>query len=1040
MENKQYKYDAFISYRHCEPDMSVAKALHSQLERFRIPAAVRKLTGIQKIGKVFRDQEELPTSDDLGTQIERALAESKWLIVIASEQLLQSKWCLKEVDTFLALGRRDHILILLVSGEPETSFPRQLRFLNIDGEEIEKEPLAADVRAETLPQMKKKLQQEKLRLLAPMLGVGFDDLRQRHRERRMRMTVGILSAIAVFFALFGSITLYQSLQIRSQRDQLLIGQSQSLAAQSINLLKKGDVSGALLKSFSALPGKGDSKPLVPEAKEALVSAMLFDQYDTYRPIAQLPQPVAAISPDGLSFITTGGGALVTRLYDTTSLSIKSEYAGAAGAAYALEHPKLALYSGWLSAPRFSADGSTFYLTTAQNGIYNSESGKLVQAGKLTGASQAAEFSLTKYLVKRNDDGVVQIWGVDTGSIVLTLQNVSAAWKAQSSSDDRYLFFADEFRSEVWELASGRCVFSVDTSDYDRYGTIDRNCVFSPDAKYVYETRCSVRVADESTPTTSGFTMRKHYRMYEVETGTEIFCYSFDEDYTNRDLNLLNENENTLSKYPDDGLACRFSPDGKTFIVQTASKGYIAAYNLATGKELFKIMNPSQFAFATFSPDGGRILLCGQQLNLLVANFGELHDIDGGFIEIIDASTGKILETLFVEGFQPLTAYFAGQDVILVNGTDLETKSAACRVYFREENELVQRLGLWDDATAVAVYPDGSGRIIIKDGSINARVLSGTGEAVLALRDSVPYTLFAASTDGSVIVGANDTSIAVWDGITGERRSVGSLEYVPRQIMVSDDLSRIGLVVVREGSSLLQVLDMETGRTLSIGHVGSANCYAQFNRTAHTILFASSDTLGLMNADTARPIFLSTEYSFDAFNVSTLIVAWNEDNHSIAVAAEKAEGIGIHNDQTGEKLYTIPAAGHVITALSCSPDHSKLLAAASDGYIAVYDAKSGDALLTINSGSVLRRALFSNTGRYILTSHGVFDAESGVLLMRFVAPGKVYVYAASANDGGVWVREAFSNKTWTKLYPIPDFESLIPATGSVIRSRAFTDGE
>ena len=40
MENgmeKQYKYDAFISYRHVEPDQTIAKEIHRMIEGFKPP-------------------------------------------------------------------------------------------------------------------------------------------------------------------------------------------------------------------------------------------------------------------------------------------------------------------------------------------------------------------------------------------------------------------------------------------------------------------------------------------------------------------------------------------------------------------------------------------------------------------------------------------------------------------------------------------------------------------------------------------------------------------------------------------------------------------------------------------------------------------------------------------------------------------------------------------------------------------------------------------------------------------------------------------
>ena len=49
------KYCAFISYRHQSPDQEIAKALHTAIETYGIPASIRKKNGIRKMGKVFRD-------------------------------------------------------------------------------------------------------------------------------------------------------------------------------------------------------------------------------------------------------------------------------------------------------------------------------------------------------------------------------------------------------------------------------------------------------------------------------------------------------------------------------------------------------------------------------------------------------------------------------------------------------------------------------------------------------------------------------------------------------------------------------------------------------------------------------------------------------------------------------------------------------------------------------------------------------------------------------------------------------------------------
>ena len=195
---KQQSYCAFISYRHQSPDQDIAKALHTAIETYGIPASIKKQTGRKKMGKVFRDQEELPLSADLGADIEAALDASEWLIAICSPRYLESKWCLRELEYFIEHKGRDHVLTLLVEGEPADSFPEQvLTTVKEDGTVAEVEPLAADVRAATAAGSLKKLKSEKLRILAPMLGVSYDDLKRRARQRKLRIAAIIAAAALV---------------------------------------------------------------------------------------------------------------------------------------------------------------------------------------------------------------------------------------------------------------------------------------------------------------------------------------------------------------------------------------------------------------------------------------------------------------------------------------------------------------------------------------------------------------------------------------------------------------------------------------------------------------------------------------------------------------------------------------------------------------------------------------------------------------------------------------------------------------------------
>lgn len=286
------KYEAFISYRHTEPDKTIAEKLHKMLETFRVPSSIAKKIGKRKINRIFRDRDELPTSSNLASSIEVALINAEYLIVICSPRTPQSQWVLKEIETFSKLHGHGKILALLIEGEPSESFPEQLRFIpkqtiNDDGtiteELIEVEPLAADIRGKNLKEMSKKLKTEILRLLAPILGCHYDDLKQRHRERFIKRVVTVSVSAALFFLAFGSFSAWQALKLKLQVDKTLRGQSLYLSDLSKQLLEEGDRRTAILLALEALPINLEhpERPYVEEAEYALSQALAAYKTDYY---------------------------------------------------------------------------------------------------------------------------------------------------------------------------------------------------------------------------------------------------------------------------------------------------------------------------------------------------------------------------------------------------------------------------------------------------------------------------------------------------------------------------------------------------------------------------------------------------------------------------------------------------------------------------------------------------------------------------------------------------------------------------------------
>jgi YD repeat-containing protein len=207
-------YDAFISYRHVERDRKWAEWLIEALERYRVPKSLRDKGFPERLRKIFRDEDEVPASADLTDQIRQALAASRFLIVVCSAFTPRSQWVCREIEIFNELGRGDHVLALLTEGEPADSFPAPMlerwRFdVGADGSrqivKEPKEPLAADVRPRQGVSMNEIRRVAMLRLVAVILGVKFDDLRQRDHARVHRRHLAWMSAAAaVLLLLAGS--------------------------------------------------------------------------------------------------------------------------------------------------------------------------------------------------------------------------------------------------------------------------------------------------------------------------------------------------------------------------------------------------------------------------------------------------------------------------------------------------------------------------------------------------------------------------------------------------------------------------------------------------------------------------------------------------------------------------------------------------------------------------------------------------------------------------------------------------------------------
>ncbi len=437
-----FKYWAFISYSHADADWG--KWLHRSLETFRTPRSlVGRVTreGIvpRRIAPIFRDREELPTSNSLSSNIDNALAASRYLIVICSARSAASRWVNEEIKSFKASGRSDHVLCLIVDGEPNASdhpesgllecFPKAVRYaIAPDGAYLpdRTEPIAADVRPG-----KDGKSNARLKLIAGMLGVNFDDLRQREKRRRFVQRMTAAAAGLMVAVLVGTVWYRGHLEAEALERGRNLRLAELMVQKARTAQERDDGNAALLYGAYAI---------------------LYDIRAGELGVGKAPPPDRARDLDLLKSLTVGvlpGPALPQKNF--------------AGALAASRDGRLAAWG--------RASGEIV--------IWDMKSGQPLhvlpaETGKVDAMAFAPDGAT---LVTAGEDGAVRLWSVESGQQVALLEQSARPVRTIAFSPDGTLLAAagDGPGIPLWMVASRSRLRVIDERE-DHINAV----AFSPD--------------------------------------------------------------------------------------------------------------------------------------------------------------------------------------------------------------------------------------------------------------------------------------------------------------------------------------------------------------------------------------------------------------------------------------------------------------------------------------------------------------------------------------------------------------------------------
>ena len=798
------RYAAFISYRHVEPDRKWARWLHVSLETYRVPGKLQREMGLgPRLGLVFRDEEELPASSDLSSEITQALERSQYLIVVCSPRTPASMWVNREVQWFRERGRGDQILCLLIEGEPADAFPAALRGIRqtvtdaggpTNGQNEEIEPLAADVRGSESGSHGRL--HARLRLAAAVLGVRYDDLRRREHERRQKRLLlagSVLSALVVMMAGLATIAWVQRAQ--AVRLRSLAEQQTQLAQANARRASENEVRAVAGETLAVEKGRAAeisrAQGLVDEADALSLAGRRGQAADTYEKayadLVMLGAPLLHVeaglcnlyarSPPPLLTIPANRGGVTCvalSLDGRTGLS-----GGFDNAVIVWDVPSgrpirtLSGHGGSVRTVAISADGTTVASGSDDKTIKLWDlagNGKVTTLHGHTDRVRSLGFSADGlWLLSGSDDKTIKLWDLTTGKDVRTFEGHHGPVSGVAFCPDGLTALSGSWDSSLilWDLADARILKTLRGHAKGVSGI-----AVSPDGRTALSASWDHMV-----------------KIWDLASAKEV---------------------RTLTGHTKEVDAVAFLADGKR-AVSAAGDATVRLWDLSSGRgEQAFIIRPARSAVAVAVSRDGRVAFSGYSgfsssswdRTGIVASWGIsdmadvgcfrvpahqsatvalssdsrtalMNGIEDGTLSLVDLATGKNLCSL--RG----PAGWAGRIVFLPDG----------RTAVSSHNDRARSISVWDVAAGkpVRTFPSGhdgpitclaacpDGRTIISassDRTLKTWDLT-TGHELHTLRGhAAPVSYDAVSFDGKRAVSSDNQAVDLWDVDTGvQLRSV-----------------------------------------------------------------------------------------------------------------------------------------------------------------------------------------------------------------------------------------------------------------------------